>query len=102
MRLSDSNEQALPQRVSKLLGGLASSPYDASILAIAVPALGSILLDAVMLLVDTGAPRLTPSHSHIAALRLIDAQVLSCSAREHRLQSLCTHAWSVDKRRLCP
>jgi len=50
-QLSISDEQSQPARWS----GLASSPLDAPILAIAIPALGSILLDAVMLLVDTGA-----------------------------------------------
>ena len=34
---------------------MASSPFDAGIASVAVPALGSIMLDAVMLLVDTGA-----------------------------------------------
>lgn len=37
------------------LSDLVRSPFDAEIFNVAVPALGSILLDAVMLLVDTGA-----------------------------------------------
>lgn len=39
------------------LAELFNSPFDADIFNVAVPALGSILLDAVMLLVDTGDNR---------------------------------------------
>lgn len=37
------------------LGELVNSPFDADIFSVAVPALASIMLDAIMLLVDTGA-----------------------------------------------
>ena len=57
-RLASSDDQpaqAHPQpRLSRVLAGLSSTQFDAAILAIALPALGSILLDAVMLLIDTG------------------------------------------------
>ena len=57
-RLASSDDQpaqAQPQRLSRVLAGLSSTQFDGAILAIALPALGSILLDAVMLLFDTGA-----------------------------------------------
>jgi hypothetical protein len=36
------------------IGGILSSPFDADIFGVALPALASIMLDAVMLLIDTG------------------------------------------------
>ena len=57
-RLASSDDQpaqAQPRRMSRVLAGLSSMQFDGAILAIALPALGSILLDAVMLLFDTGA-----------------------------------------------
>lgn len=41
-------------------GGILSSPFDADIFSVAAPALASIMLDAIMLLVDTGF-RLPPT-----------------------------------------
>ena len=75
-RLASSDDQPAqvhPQpRLSRILAGLSSSQFDAAILAIALPALGSILLDAVMLLIDTGVrvgcrcwPRCLMSREHI-------------------------------------
>lgn len=46
---------------SSRLGELVNSPFDADIFSVALPALASIMLDAIMLLVDTGAS--APAHS---------------------------------------
>lgn len=45
---------------SSRLGELVNSPFDADIRSVALPALASIMLDAIMLLVDTGAAALAP------------------------------------------
>ncbi len=66
-RLASSDDQpaqAQPRRgMSRVLAGLSSTQFDGAILAIALPALGSILLDAVMLLFDTGARSCTSWHT---------------------------------------
>lgn len=46
---------------SSRLGELVNSPFDADIFSVALPALASIMLDAIMLLVDTGAT--VPTHT---------------------------------------
>ena len=66
---------------SSRLGELVNSPFDADIRSVALPALASIMLDAIMLLVDTGAAALAP----LALCRLpLLLPGMCCRERPHR------------------
>jgi hypothetical protein len=56
---------------SSRLGELVNSPFDADIFSVALPALASIMLDAIMLLVDTGVRPHRRTRLRINGLRLL-------------------------------
>jgi hypothetical protein len=69
---------------SSRLGELVNSPFDADIRSVALPALASIMLDAVMLLVDTGGAtpvRSTLHRSTSATAKRLLPVALHCTSR---------------------